>query len=341
MELKKRNNKKSLTIIIPVFNTDFAYFDELCSCLSKVNNIEVIMIDDCSLENKSKHYEQKCLDKEWTYLRTNVNEGVSYCRNLGLSRVQTKYVMFVDSDDLISFSVLNDLKIENCEYDLAAFRASHFTDSIEDIRSNRQSATCKPVRFFCDDQFNDYLNRSACSKIFNYHLIRTNKIQFPDNIRYNEDTLFLLTYLSKIDELVLYDDIFYFCRINLNSASRSFKKDYLYQFNNVINNYKSILNYFTKSEQELLKTKISENFLGTTLPVLVVTNFSGASYLHRRKEFRELIRSNFISTSVKWHKKSENKLCNRTYTYIKLNLIWLLYLYLQYIRNKYFKSMNP
>lgn len=93
---------KSLSIIIPIYNQEKYLEDCLLSVMNQdLENYEVILIDDGSVDF-SKEICQKYIEKssifQYYYQK---NQGLGSARNLGLQYALGKYVMFVDSDDLI------------------------------------------------------------------------------------------------------------------------------------------------------------------------------------------------------------------------------------------------
>ncbi|MCX4362751.1 MAG: glycosyltransferase [Clostridia bacterium] len=96
------SNSNKISIIIPIYNNELL----LERCLKSIQaqtfeNIEVIMINDGSLDNS----ENICLsfvkeDERFKYYFQN-NAGVSAARNYGLSVKSGEYYTFVDSDDWI------------------------------------------------------------------------------------------------------------------------------------------------------------------------------------------------------------------------------------------------
>lgn len=95
---------KTLSIIIPVYNTERYLDDCLSSVLDQVDSkIEIIAIDDASedksyeiLLNYRKLY--PCLK----VFQNKNNLGPGPTRNLGLRKAKGKYVVFIDSDDVVN-----------------------------------------------------------------------------------------------------------------------------------------------------------------------------------------------------------------------------------------------
>lgn len=98
----RRPDKKDLSIIIPTYNNEL--FIE--KCIESVRNqetsydIEIIVVNDGSKDNTGqilKKYEKE----EKIHIITQSNKGFSGARNTGIDFASGKYVMFVDSDDLL------------------------------------------------------------------------------------------------------------------------------------------------------------------------------------------------------------------------------------------------
>lgn len=99
-------NSPLITIIIPVYNT-FQYVNEtLITIITQTyKNWECIIIDDGSSDGsleKIKTIVKK--DQRFKiFIRGDYSpiKGANVCRNIGLKKTKTKWVIFVDSDDLL------------------------------------------------------------------------------------------------------------------------------------------------------------------------------------------------------------------------------------------------
>ena len=95
--------KKKISVIIPVYNVEKYIRECLDSVLEQsLKDIEIICVNDGStdssrnilLEYRKKDSRVIVLDKQ--------NGGLSSARNSGIDIAQGKYVLFLDSDDLLS-----------------------------------------------------------------------------------------------------------------------------------------------------------------------------------------------------------------------------------------------
>lgn len=102
--------KDLVSIIIPVFNTE----DYLKRCISSVLNqsyfnIQIIVVNDGSTDNSDeiiKEFARK--DSRVVYIKQK-NSGVGYARNIGIKRAEGKYLLFVDSDDYIEKTMVEQM----------------------------------------------------------------------------------------------------------------------------------------------------------------------------------------------------------------------------------------
>lgn len=112
--MKTMDQDISVSIIIPVYNVE----NYLKACLQSVQKqaiekIEIICVEDCSTDGSLAVLET-CAEEDGriVILKNEKNEGLSYSRNRGMLAASGKYLMFVDSDDLLAENAL----IELCDY---------------------------------------------------------------------------------------------------------------------------------------------------------------------------------------------------------------------------------
>lgn len=117
---------KTLSIIIPIYNTSKEYFSKCLTSLicDQSYEIEVIVVDDGSLEKYSIEIEKEIKDSplDIQYYKKE-NGGQNSAREYGLLIASGKYIFFMDSDDYVDTDVLDDiiLLLKNNEPDILAF----------------------------------------------------------------------------------------------------------------------------------------------------------------------------------------------------------------------------
>lgn len=101
----------SISVIVPVYNVE-KYLEECIQSIQKQNfeKLEIICVEDCSTDN-SLAVLQECAakDERITILQNEENMGLSCARNRGMETAKGKYLMFVDSDDMLAENALQEL----------------------------------------------------------------------------------------------------------------------------------------------------------------------------------------------------------------------------------------
>lgn len=91
-----------ISIIMPAYNSA-QYIEQSIESVLKQSykNWELIVVDDCSVDDTYKIVEKLCLNEERIKLfRLNANSGVAMARNFAINVSRGKYIAFLDSDDL-------------------------------------------------------------------------------------------------------------------------------------------------------------------------------------------------------------------------------------------------
>lgn len=101
---------KLVSIIIPVYNREEMIVEAIKSCLKGTyKNIEIIVVNDGSFDNTLKNLEKLQEQYSNIIVINQENQGVSKARITGLNKANGEYVMFLDSDDLISKNYISSL----------------------------------------------------------------------------------------------------------------------------------------------------------------------------------------------------------------------------------------
>ena len=127
----KKNENPDVSIIITVYNQANCFYSALRSVQNQsLKNIEIIIIDDCSLDNTTEIIENYMKeDNRIIYLRHESNDGKIKSRSDGVRIAKGKYITIVDGDDALS----NENILHNCftiaklaDLDVVEFRHSLF-----------------------------------------------------------------------------------------------------------------------------------------------------------------------------------------------------------------------
>lgn len=125
-----------ISIVVPNFNKEIFVNQTLDSLISQsFKNWEVIIIDDCSTDNSVKIFEKYIAkDARFKLLRNHKNLGGAYSRNRGLKSAKGSFIVFLDSDDILTKNCLSLRyeKIKDKEVDFLVFPMETFKEKIGD-----------------------------------------------------------------------------------------------------------------------------------------------------------------------------------------------------------------
>lgn len=221
MENIVNKNTELISIIIPVYNTEI-YLDK---CLKSVinqtyKNIEVICIDDCSIDNSLnilKKYGK--IDCRIKIFHNEVNKGIGFVRNLGIKESKGKIIGFVDSDDFVDINMFEILykkmmdsnsDITICEYYENNKKKNHMSYGI----LNNEECIYELLNFKIGFQF--------WNKLFKKSLF--DNLEFP-YISCYEDVNPVLNLLYKANKIICIENYLYYYKIRENSIThRSFNE---------------------------------------------------------------------------------------------------------------------
>ena len=106
-----------VSFIIATYNMADFISDAVSSILKqKYNNIEIIVIDDCSKDDTCKLLKAN-FDNEVIYHRNSKNMGPAFSRNIGLDFAKGKYIGLLDSDDILYDENHTQIAVDTLEND--------------------------------------------------------------------------------------------------------------------------------------------------------------------------------------------------------------------------------
>ncbi|MFL2599975.1 MAG: glycosyltransferase family 2 protein [Flavobacteriaceae bacterium] len=126
-----------ISIIIPNYNKS-QFLSETINSVKKqtYDNWEAIIIDDCSSDNSVDIIEKLISNDNKFSLKVNFsNKGANYSRNLGIKEAKGDFIIFLDSDDILSNDCLkNRIEFfrESSNIDFAVFCMGSFNEVIGD-----------------------------------------------------------------------------------------------------------------------------------------------------------------------------------------------------------------
>ena len=212
--------KESLvSIIIPVYNASKYIDDCLMSIINQsYKNIEVFLINDGSKDDSlQKLYQWQKKDSR-IYVEDQINHGVSYTRNKGISLATGDYITFIDADDVVSLdfiSVLVEL-IKNTGSDCAICNIKNFWSETDKVYSDGNATIYSQVDTITNlfGIFHGFM----ANKMYKLSIIQKHNIKLNEDIAISEDLLFNIDYMQYVSKSVYYSGIKYLYRQHGASA---------------------------------------------------------------------------------------------------------------------------
>ena len=189
----EKNEDPEISVIITVYNQANQFYAALRSVQNQsLKNIEIIIIDDCSLDNTTKVIKKyMAKDKRIIYLKHDNNNGKIKSRSDGIRIAKGKYITIIDGDDALSNSnILNNsliiAKIANL--DIVQFRDVFFRkkffqklnycnlESIKNLKNRiiyQPELTFKFVDFGEKESIEGFRNRNIVAKLVKNEIFKS------------------------------------------------------------------------------------------------------------------------------------------------------------------------
>ncbi len=202
---------KLVSIIIPTYNVENYIAKGIESCINQTyKNIEIIVIDDGSIDNTCKVVEEYLKKDNRIHLYKKENTGVSATRNLGIKKSNGDYCIFLDSDDWLELNAVETLINNIDDNDLAMCNyCNYINGEIKEVKHYDSTILGKNYILTCASKKQYYLD-SSCFKLFDLNIIKNNNIYFDETITNIEDGLFVFNYLHYIRKAKYIDNLLWF-----------------------------------------------------------------------------------------------------------------------------------
>ena len=183
-----------ISIIVPVYKAENFLHKCLDSILSQsFEDYELILINDGSPDNSGMICDKYAAEYNRIKVVHQQNKGVSAARNAGIRIAQGEWLCFIDSDDLVSKTYLEDfMKLHSADLLLQGY-VTEIQDMVVAEHSLNQEYHCTED-VIVEAEEKQILN-SPCFKLFKRSIVAENNLLFDCNTSYGEDHLFTLSYL--------------------------------------------------------------------------------------------------------------------------------------------------
>lgn len=191
---------RKVSIIIPVYNAE-KYLSECINSIiyQSYNNLEIILVNDGSTDNSIYICRQYANKDNRIIVIDSDNYGVSYARNIGIERATGKYIVFIDSDDMIEKDyigiLVTEMEEKNLDMVVCGYKDINIVSNVKKNMVIKNDNRRLLTGFFSKDYYiiRNFLN-GPCFKLYRLEFIKKNKIKFPDNVQMAEDQMFNYKY---------------------------------------------------------------------------------------------------------------------------------------------------
>ncbi len=227
-------NQPKFSIIVPVYKVEEylqVCVDSLLAQKEYEDQMEILLIDDGSPDRSGELCDRLTEKHEQIKAFHKPNGGLSSARNYGLDRATGKYVLFVDSDDVIEPDTLKKIAEALGQFDEVD---AVFFDGVEDDGIHQDPMRRVPLeQMQCADNGKQYLlehfrernlNVEACLYAYRRTFLNEHDLRFREGILH-EDVEFTPRIMMKCGKVVELPDRLYHYLVRENSISTQKNKE--------------------------------------------------------------------------------------------------------------------
>lgn len=267
-----------LSIILPIYNVE----KYLAQCIDSIKSqdgveqCEMLLINDGSEDRSSEICEYYALHNSWINVYHKKNGGLSDARNLGLSKANGEYVLFIDSDDFINPNTLSIVleKLNQNDVDILLMDAVTVDEFGNKMRNSGfefvHKGLSSSVGYTGEQCIMMQLNSGVFQTtvwlgVYRRNFLISNQFWFKKGLLHEDELWSPITMLEA--QKVIYEPIeFYSYRIRNNSIMRGQKKDNSKNIVCFIYVYSHITKYYDwkvtdKKLLKMLKDDVSRRYL--------------------------------------------------------------------------------
>lgn len=247
-----------ISIIVPVYNKEKYLAQCLDSLLSQTfTDFEIICINDCSTDSSLEivnSYLEK--DSRISLINLEKNLGLGFVRNLGIEKSKGEYLAWIDADDYIDETYLEELYNTAIKYkaDVIKSNIKKFSDlktyNMYDHKKCGEWTSFEDKLYIFDDFF------GSCNNLIKRDLIVKNSIKFKESKMYFEDFIFILKICFFAEKVAYFNPKTFYNYRDVNDSLTTNPSDFSKnrRFESIIMAYNDI-NEFTNHKKISLTAK--------------------------------------------------------------------------------------
>jgi CDP-glycerol glycerophosphotransferase len=207
---------KKISVIIPIYNTE----EFLPECLESVlnqtyKNLELILINDFSTDQSNsvlkEFYNNDNRIKIYTFIE---RKGVGAARNFGMRQATGEYLYFLDSDDYLEKSTLQQL-LESID--------GHSIIAGKRIVIRRKEDICFPEnniqQIESRNSLEHFRDTSVIHHLISTDFIKSNHLSFSEDVDCYSELLLIIPILNLLDDIPFLSNCLYYKRLRNDPIS--------------------------------------------------------------------------------------------------------------------------
>ena len=243
------NYTPAISVIVPVYNVEKYLSQCIDSILSQTfTDFELLLIDDGTPDRSGEICDEYAEKDERIRVFHQKNGGLSVARNRGLMEAKGRHVTFVDSDDYVKPTYIEDLYrelpkgIDDGGLIIEGLEKIYPDLSIAVVQVPEMEISFFDYYLLVTELANKYVAYIA-GKLYNLEIIRSNNILFIPLVSGLEDMLFMLDYCWHSNFIIIKNISNYCYRVGYSSEALSVR----------INSFEQELLAFTNYAKRLTK----------------------------------------------------------------------------------------
>ena len=186
-----------ISVIVPAYNSE-NFISETLDCLlsQSLRDIQIVVVDDGSTDGTGKIIKDYAEKHPCILPVYQENAGVSAARNKGIDCAEGEYILFLDSDDLLSENALSELcsALDETQADIALCRVESFGTDCK--RNPVVDSLVKDKYIDCYDK-RLLWNFIVSNKCYRTKTLKESGVHFPA-MGYSEDGAFFMEFIHTV-----------------------------------------------------------------------------------------------------------------------------------------------
>lgn len=332
-----------VTIVVAIYNVADCLEECIQSIISQTyKNIEIILVNDGSTDDSLSVCRRFSSQDSRIKIIDQKNQGVSVARNNGIENAGGDYIMFVDGDDCLHETIVEEL-VENAgcsDIIFCAYKAFN-----ESVSSAEDCSFFDGDRDFSEDKKDLYLQLINLSygqpgkrytasgvpwgKLYKKSFIDKHGLRFDKKLIRMQDNIFNMQAFALAEGIKYIDRALYMYRVDniLRYKKLPYKPEYLLS---ILHERERIMGEFGLDKDEQIMAFFGEEVLLSSLKTVIYT-----ARTEKLSDFKKTASAYLKDDIYVRYKNKSNFVSKRSFVisvYMKLGLNFITYLIAKYVK---------